>query len=65
MHSLVLGHTVFQFNEDFSGDVIITRNGRAAEIPGEFLLELAAEYVRSQKISRLEDKSWKEILLGD
>ncbi len=57
--------TVFNFNSDFSGDVIIKRNGKTVNVPGRDLLALIAEHIRREKISRLENASDMQVLMGD
>lgn len=55
----------FNYNSDMSGKVFITTKAPACEefsIEGECLLEFVAEFIRRQKISKLEDQSWEETL---
>lgn len=55
--------TAFAFNSDLSGNVRITAaNGRAIEIPGEHLLQFIANYVRSERISALEQADDRTVL---
>ena len=58
--------TVFNYNSDWSGDIqIISASPPLHEsvvIPFEHLLRFMAERIREQRISELEDKSWREIL---
>lgn len=55
--------TIFHHNSDFSGNVIITHEGKEIEIPGSDILELVAyEYILPQKISAVEQAGWQELL---
>jgi hypothetical protein len=55
--------TAFSFNSDLSGRVRITAsNGRAIEIPGEHLLQFFAHYIRSERISALEQADDRAVL---
>ena len=58
--------TLFQYNIDFNGDVVITDGaGNQCVIPAEDILELVAwGYVARQKISRVEQFTTDELLLG-
>jgi len=48
--------TLFNYNSDFSGDVIITRGNQQFSIPGTDLLELVAYgYVRANLIRQIEE----------
>lgn len=67
MHTFAAGEkeneTVFLFNSDLSGDVVITRNGnQSLHVPGEHLLSFVANYVRDTKIGELEQMNDNEIL---
>lgn len=54
------------FNSDLSGDVILEdHRGLGIEsirVPGEFVLAFVAEYVRREKITRLEGAGTDELL---
>lgn len=58
------------FNGDYSGDVIVIKDGPAVgsppekklEVPFEVLKALVANYVRDQQIGRLESASDNEVL---
>lgn len=69
MHTLEASKgTIFNFNSDFSGDVILHITEQAGttrefEVPFDDLAELVAEYVRRKKIARLEDAT-DEIIFG-
>lgn len=56
--------TDFHHNSDFSGDVIIiTKDGKQFEIPGQDILEFVAyTYVMSKKISVIEDMDYLQLL---
>lgn len=56
-------------NSDMSGNIIITskipdENGEYPEVSvlGKDILKFVAEYVRSQKISKIEKASYKKLL---
>jgi hypothetical protein len=59
--------TIFHFNSDFSGNVIIRDNveeGKEIEIPGEDILEFVAYcYVQNKKIGKLENATVDELLI--
>lgn len=62
MHSYQGKECKIHHNGDYSGDVVITRDGAAhLEVPFEDLLGLVAEYVRSRKLSQLEDADTEEL----
>ena len=53
----------FNFNGDFSGDLIINFDDKELTIPCESVLELVAYcYIQSRKVARLENMSAKEVL---
>lgn len=60
--------TVFLHNGDFSGEVVVANNPKAAAfgnecvIPAEDLLALVASVVAARKIERLEQAEPKDIL---
>lgn len=66
--------TIFH-NGDFSGDCLLIVKDEAVEIfnnehsqiriPCEALLAFVSDYIRSEKISKLENMTIKELLLGD
>ncbi|KKN13803.1 hypothetical protein LCGC14_1002510 [marine sediment metagenome] len=64
MHSYGGRHgTIFNFNSDFSGDIIITRGDKDFYIPADDILELVAHcYVARNRISVIENMSHKELL---
>ncbi len=66
MHTLkTSGGTAFVFDGDFHGIArIVTRDHQSTEVPAADLLEFAAEFVRRERVSALEDASAREILLG-
>lgn len=52
-------------NGDYSSDVqIIGITGQSVVVSVEDLLMFAAEYVRQEKITKLEEADWREILLN-
>ena len=56
--------TRIHYNSDMSGNIIIQHKYYELELSilGEDILDFVAEYVRSQKISKLEQMDSKEIL---
>ena len=67
MHTLTLvDGWIANFNGDLSGDVLIRNHDLkiSADIPGIVLKSIIAEWVRLEKVRRLEDATDGEILLG-
>jgi hypothetical protein len=72
MHSLAGISCYFNYNSDLSGDVEISvDNARVIELPtskrivkvyGADLMLLVAEYVRLEKISRIEQMTMEQVL---
>ena len=64
MHAFVgKNKTKIHFNSDMSGECIIhNENGNNIKISCEDIIDFVAEYVRMEKISRLEQMSSEEIL---
>ena len=56
--------TIFHYDDDGGGDVIIIRGKKEFTIPFEDLIDLVAEYVRMQKLIKLEAMTSGELLLG-
>jgi len=60
--------TAFHYNSDFSRDVLIDRRDSQgnlvsqSEVPACHILEFVAEYVRSQRISNLENQTVQQLL---
>lgn len=54
--------TEFNYNSDLSGEVIIKVQNEVIRVPGDDLLEFVASYVRSRKISKLEDLDYTDVL---
>lgn len=55
--------TIFQYNSDFSGNVIIIHESKQIKIPGTDMLELVAyHYAMPQKILAIERMNWRELL---
>lgn len=54
-------HTVFNFNSDMSGNVIIAHRGQEIEVPGEHLLQFVANYIRQERIASLEQANDRQI----
>ena len=55
--------TIFNFNSDFSGDVWVKSGGKTIWFPANDILELVAfNYVSRNKIARIEDMDYKELL---
>jgi len=53
-HTTTIDNTVFIHDGDFIGDVEIRRGGTGIIVPFEDLLALVAEYVRMERIAKLE-----------
>ena len=67
MHTREIGSTLFHFNADLSGAVMIVKRDKgksfeSLEVPGEDLIRFIAEWVANQKISELEDMEPHEVL---
>lgn len=69
MHSLKARNgTIFNFNSDFSGDVHITIPQTEPKISCEFkvngndILEFVAYHIQAEQITKIEQKSWPELL---
>ncbi len=60
------GGTTFNYNSDFSGEVIINDiNGNDVKVEGSDILEFVALcYVQGKKIERLEQADYEELLTG-
>ena len=58
--------TIFNYNSDLSGDVILINKDTKAEfvVPGKDILKFVANYVRDKKIATIEDMNTEEILFG-
>ena len=63
MHSFTAQNgTVFNFNSDLSGNVIVSMDNQyRVEVPGDDLLEFVAEVVKDRRISDLDDSLPHEI----
>jgi hypothetical protein len=65
MYTTKVNKTIFHHNGDFSGDIhIYFENNSGAEIliPFDDIKGLVAEYIRREKISKLEDAEDNELL---
>ena len=69
MHSFDGTSCSINHNSDMSGDIIIKsktpdENGKYPEVSilGKDVLKFVAEYVRTNKISKIEKASWKKLL---
>lgn len=70
MHTLETQFTRFHYNSDLSGDVLIQRLSPIGEkfeqvefsVNGQCLLDLVAEYIRSQRIAKIEEMEIEELL---
>lgn len=59
--------TVIHYNSDLSGRTRIIRNKNlndSLDVPAEHLLDFVAEYVRANRIRKLEQMSTEELLDG-
>lgn len=61
--------TIINYNSDLSGDITIQVKDvstktlmEEARVDGRTILKFVAEYVRNQKIAKLEKAPWKKIL---
>lgn len=66
MHTYESNGFLFHHNSDMNGDVIIVNknNGEELEVDGEAILDFVANYIRNEKIAKLENSTNKEILEG-
>jgi hypothetical protein len=65
-HTTNHGGTRFIHNGDYSGEVEIQHSDQEAVwVPFSDLLQFVADYVRQEKIAKLEQASGREVLLGD
>lgn len=63
MHTTEIDDAVFNHNGDYSGNVRITdENGNVCEVSFDALKGFVAEYVRQEKISKLENAWYDEVL---
>ena len=64
MHTFTGEQTRIHYNSDLSGDcdIINIDTGQSTTVPCEDILEFVAEYVRRQKISKLEQMETKDVL---
>lgn len=54
--------TKFNHNGDFSGDVTICTSEQTFKISCESLFEFVSEFVKQEKISKIEKASYSELL---
>lgn len=63
MHTFTSNKTIFHYNSDMSGDVVIlTPEKIEFRVDGRSILEFVAEYVRGQRIRRIENQEVDELL---
>jgi hypothetical protein len=64
MHTFTRGNVRIHYNSDFSGDAVVTVAGSDTEmeVPCSALLAFAAEAVRRERISAIEDEEPHELL---
>jgi len=64
MHTFTGKATIFNHNQDLSGDVYVKdmRTGNEVRVPGRDILDFVASYVSGERISRLEQAETAEIL---
>lgn len=64
MHTFDGSKTRFHFNSDMSGDceIIEKESGRSMKVPCEDILDFVANYVRNEKIGKLEQINTNDIL---
>ena len=61
-HTTEVEDTIFHHGGGFDGVIEIQRSGTSILVPFDHLKYLVAEYVRREKISRLENAHDEEIL---
>jgi hypothetical protein len=57
MHTFISGDTKFNFNSDFSGDLVIIREDMCIPVPFTAALAFAEEVFRRLKLSAQDDSS--------
>jgi len=63
MHVHEASETIFHFNADFSGDVVIIRKSTKVTVPAADVLEfVACCFLQNKLVEKLEDMDWKETL---
>lgn len=62
MHRFIINGTVFTYNSNLSGDVIMNNGGKNIHINGGELKAFFANFIRLQKIANLENASNDKIL---
>lgn len=62
MHHFMHEGTGFLSNSDLSGDVEICVGEETLNVPGEALIAFVADYVRREKIAKLEQADDAELL---
>lgn len=63
MMSYKAEETIFHYNSDFSGYVVVTKNKKQFQIPGQDILEFVAYcYVQPEKIKKTEETNYKDLL---
>ena len=55
----------FHYNSDLSGDVTIGKGEKTFTIPANALLQFVANFIRDEKIARIESAGDMQILMGD
>lgn len=65
MHTFNEKETIIHYDSDVATEKVIIRNKHydlELSVSGEDIIDFVAEYVRSQKISKLEQMNSKEVL---
>ena len=64
MHTFTGNKAVIHYNADMSGDCnIINRDtGQIVSVPCDDILSFVAEFIRSEKIGKIEAQDFKDIL---
>jgi hypothetical protein len=63
MHTYQGERATFNYNPDFSGDVIVTVDGQELRIPAEDVLQFVAFcYVQRRLVIEIEGMEWEELL---
>ena len=55
MHTITINQTTFNHNGDYSGDVVISRNGDQLWVPFDDLKGFVADYVRRVQQAKAEN----------
>jgi len=62
MQTYQVGETIFCFNADLRGEVVIRHHNRDMVLPAETLLRFVADLARSSQIEKLQNTPSMELL---